>query len=157
MYWDEVSHAVGALDSENLLMLLPGPLTGTQAIGCSRWVISAKSPHSYPDQYGFGNAGGFFGAAIKRAGFDGILIRGKAKDLSYLVIENGKAEIKDASGLQGLTTDDTMEKLRAEHGSNARLVCIGPAGEKLVRFAIAVTDQGGALSNGRWDPKTSRQ
>jgi aldehyde:ferredoxin oxidoreductase len=148
LYWDEVPHTVGALTAENVLMLLPGPLTGTQAIGCSRWVISAKSPHSYPDQYGFGNAGGFFGAGIKRAGFDGIIVRGKAKELSYLLIENGKAEIKDASGLKGLTTDDTMEKLRAQHGSTARLVCIGPAGERLVRFAIAVTDQGGALSNG---------
>ncbi|MBW2552684.1 MAG: aldehyde ferredoxin oxidoreductase, partial [Deltaproteobacteria bacterium] len=81
IYWDEVPKTTQALDPDNLLMFLPGPLAGTQAIGCSRWVISAKSPHSFPDQYGFGNGGGFFGAALKRSGFDGLIIRGKAKSL----------------------------------------------------------------------------
>lgn len=148
IYWDEVSKDVGALDPENVLMLMAGPLTGTPATACSRWVISAKSPHSYPDQYGFGNAGGFLGAALKHAGYDGLVIKGKAKTLSYFFIENDKAVIKDASGLKGLTSEDTMKKLKESHGNNARIVCIGPAGENLVRFAIANTDQGGALSNG---------
>ena len=79
IYWDEVSKEVGALDPENVLMIMTGPLTGTQATACSRWVISAKSPHSYPDQYGFGNAGGFLGAALNHAGYDGLIIKGKAK------------------------------------------------------------------------------
>ena len=148
LYWDEIPAKTKALDPDNVLMFLPGPLTGTQAIGCSRWVITAKSPHSFPDQYGFGNAGGFFGAALKRSGFDGLIINGKAGKLSYILIENGKAEIKDAGGLGGLETEDTMTRLREQHGSDARIVCIGPAGENLVRFAIARTDQGGTLSNG---------
>ncbi len=148
IYWDEVSAGTQAFDPENVLMFLPGPLTGTQAIGCSRWVISAKSPHSFPDQYGFGNGGGFFGAALKRAGFDGLIIRGKAKSLSYILIENGKAELKDAQGLQALETEETIAKLKEQHGSDARVVCIGPAGENLVRFAIARTEQGSTLSNG---------
>ncbi len=148
VYWDEVAKTTGALSPENLLMLMPGPLTGTAAIGCSRWVISAKSPHSYPDQYGFGNAGGFFGATLKRAGFDGMIISGRAKGLSYILIENGKVALHDAEGLKGLETHDTMERLRKQHGSDARMVCIGPAGENLVRFAIALTEQGGTLSNG---------
>lgn len=148
IYWDEVPKTTQALDPDNLLMLLPGPLTGTQAIGCSRWVISAKSPHSFPDQYGFGNGGGFFGAALKRSGFDGLIIRGKAKSLSYILIENEKAELKDAGGLRALETEETIDKLKKQHGSDARIVCIGPAGEKLVRFAIARTEQGGTLSNG---------
>jgi len=148
IYWDEVSKDTGALDPENVLMLMAGPLTGTQATACSRWVISAKSPHSYHDQYGFGNAGGFLGAALKHAGYDGLVIKGKAKTLSYIFIENDKVEIKDARGLKGLTSGDTMKKLKEYHGNNARIVCIGPAGENMVRFAIANTDQGGALSNG---------
>ncbi|MDX1779520.1 MAG: aldehyde ferredoxin oxidoreductase N-terminal domain-containing protein, partial [Thermodesulfobacteriota bacterium] len=146
LYWDEIPVKTKALDPENVLMFLPGPLTGTQAIGCSRWVITAKSPHSYPDQYGFGNGGGFLGAALKRSGFDGLLISGKAEKLSYLLIENGKAAIKDAEGLRGLETEETLTKLREQHGSDVRSVCIGPAGEKLVRFAIARTDQGGTFS-----------
>ncbi|MBW2652691.1 MAG: aldehyde ferredoxin oxidoreductase, partial [Deltaproteobacteria bacterium] len=68
IYWDEVSKDTGALEAENVLEIIPGPLTGTPATACSRWVVSAKSPHSYPDQYGFGNAGGFLGAALKHAG-----------------------------------------------------------------------------------------
>ncbi|MBW1855982.1 MAG: hypothetical protein JRJ00_15110, partial [Deltaproteobacteria bacterium] len=139
---------VGALDPENVLMIMTGPLTGTQATACSRWVISAKSPHSYPDQYGFGNAGGFLGAALKHAGYDGLIIKGKAKAPSYLFIENDKVELKDANGLWGLASGETMKRLKESHGNDARVVCIGPAGENMVRFAIASTDQGGALSNG---------
>ena len=148
IYWDEVSKEVGALDPENVLMVMTGPLTGTQATACSRWVISAKSPHSYPDQYGFGNAGGFLGAALKHTGYDGLIIKGKAKAPSYLFIENDKVELKDANGLWGLTSGETMKRLKESHGNDARVVCIGPAGENMVRFAIASTDQGGALSNG---------
>jgi aldehyde:ferredoxin oxidoreductase len=148
IYWDEVSPTIDAFDDDNALIIMPGPLAGTSAAACSRWVIAAKSPHSYPDQYGFGNCGGFLGAAIKRAGYDGLVINGKAKELSYVLIEDDKVQILDAKGLKGLTSDKTMEKLRQEHGADARTVCIGPAGENQVRFAIANSDQGGAISNG---------
>ncbi len=148
IYWDEVSPDTGALDPDNLLMLVPGPLAGTSATAGSRWVMSAKSPFSYPDQFGFGNGGGFLGAAIKHAGYDGILINGRAGALSYVFIENDKVEIHDAAGLGGLASDETIAKLRVRHGAGARVVCIGPAGENRVRFAVASTDQGGTLSNG---------
>jgi aldehyde:ferredoxin oxidoreductase len=148
IYWDEVSETAGALDPGNVLMFMPGPLAGTPATACSRWVMSAKSPHSYPDQYGFGNGGGLLGAALKLAGYDGLIVRGKAEAASYILIENDQVQIRDAGGLKGLTTEETMQKLKELHGSNARIVCIGPAGESMVRFAIAVTDQGGSLSNG---------
>jgi aldehyde:ferredoxin oxidoreductase len=110
--------------------------------------MTAKSPHSFPDQYGFGNGGGFFGAGLKHAGYDGLIITGQAREASYLLIENEKVVLKSAQGLRGLTTDETMARLKAEHGGSARVVCIGPAGERMIRFAIAMTDQGGALSNG---------
>ena len=148
LYWDGVSETTKALDPDNILMFLPGPLTGTPAIACSRWVISAKSPQSYPDQYGFGNGGGLFGAALKHAGFDGLIVRGRAKALSYLHIDSGNVSIREAAGLRGLTPQECMTKLRERHGGAARVVCIGPAGENLVRFAVASTDQGGNLSNG---------
>lgn len=148
IYWDEVAHRTGSFDPENCLIIMAGPLAGTAATACSRWVMTAKSPHSYPDQYGFGNGGGFFGAALKMAGYDGLIITGKAKDAAYLFIENERVEVRDAQGLRGLTSDETMQRLRENHGNNARIVCIGPAGESMVRFAVAVTDQGGTLSNG---------
>jgi aldehyde:ferredoxin oxidoreductase len=148
IYYDEVSPAIGALEPDNLLFVMSGPLGGTNVPAGSRWVITAKSPYLYPDQYSFGNGGGFMGAGIKHAGYDGIVIRGKAKTLSYLLIENEKVELKDGKGLQGHTPQETMSKLKRAHGENARIVSIGPAGENLVHFAIAFTDQGGALSNG---------
>ncbi len=148
IYWDEVSQNTHPFSPENVLMLMPGPLGGTPATACSRWVMTAKSPYYYPDQYSFGNAGGFMGAAIKCAGYDGILISGKAAAPSYILIEDGRVELRDARGLWGLTTDETMKRIKETHGENAHLVCIGPAGENLVRFAIAVTEQGGAVSSG---------
>jgi aldehyde:ferredoxin oxidoreductase len=148
IYWDEVSAGSDAFSPENTLLIMPGPLAGTPATACSRWVMAAKSPYSYPDQYSFGNAGGFMGAAIKHAGYDGFIITGSAPNLSYILIENDRLEICDARGLRGLTTDDTMQKLKQAHGENARVICIGPAGENKVRFAIAVTDQGGTISSG---------
>jgi len=148
LYWDMVGPQTGALDPGNVLMLMPGPLTGSGAVACSRWVMAAKSPFLHPEQFGFGNAGGFFGAAIKQAGFDGIICSGRADRLSYLLIEDKKIHFKDATSLQGLKIDETMQRLHNAHGTQARIVCIGPAGENKVRFATAGTDQGGSLANG---------
>ncbi len=148
LYWDMVSPQTGALDPGNVLMFMPGPLTGSGALACSRWVMAAKTPYLYPEQFGFANAGGFFGAAIKQAGFDGFIVAGRSKRFSYILIENGTAQIKDAGGLRGLKIDETMSRLHETHGQQARIVCIGPAGESMVSFATAGTDQGGSLSNG---------
>jgi aldehyde:ferredoxin oxidoreductase len=148
MYWDAGMSGTGALEPENVLMLIPGPLAGTPATACSRWVMCAKSPFLYPEQYGFGNGGGMAGAAIKQAGYDGLIIRGKARGPCCLYIEDGRVELRDGAHLWGLPTDAVMEKLQQGNGHGAGIICIGPAGENLVRFAIARCDQGGAVSNG---------
>ncbi|MBN2107400.1 MAG: hypothetical protein JW832_08225 [Deltaproteobacteria bacterium] len=148
IYWDEISQNTDALEPGNPLILMAGPLAGTSATACSRWVMAAKSPYYYPDQYSFGNGGGFFGSAIKCAGYDGLLITGKAKSPCYMFIENDTVELRDARGLWGLTADKTIQQLQAIHSGNAQTVCIGPAGEKMVRFAVAVTGQGGTIASG---------
>ncbi|MCX5905573.1 MAG: aldehyde ferredoxin oxidoreductase, partial [Proteobacteria bacterium] len=148
IYWDEVSPSVNPFAPDNVLIIMPGPLAGTTATACSRWVMAAKSPSHYPDQYSFGNSGGFLGAAIKFAGYDGLTITGKAAAPSYLLIENNHVAVRGAKGLWGLPTDETLQKLKQAHGGNARVMCIGPAGENLVRFAIVVTEQGGTVSSG---------
>ena len=148
LYWDMVRPDGSAFDPENVLMIFPGPLGGTSAVACSRWIMAAKSPYLYPEQFAFGNAGGFLGAAIKKAGYDGIVITGKAARLSYLCIEDERVTLQDATGLRGKTIVQTMHLLKKSHNTAARIVCIGPAGENLVRFATAGTDQGGSLSNG---------
>lgn len=136
LYWDAVTPGTGALEPENVLMLIPGPLAGTPATACSRWVMCAKSPFLYPEQYGFGNCGGMAGAALKQAGYDGLIIRGKARGPCCLYIEDGRVELRDGTHLWGLPTDTVLEKLQQENGPRAGIICIGPAGENLVRLQL---------------------
>ncbi len=148
IYWDEVDPKVQALDPDNLLVMMSGPLAGTPAIAGSRWIIGGKSPFQYSDQYGLANLGGNFGVKMKSAGIDGIVIKGKAKEPSYIYIEDGKVEIKDARDLWGLKTNDTLGRLKSKHGQAAKSVCIGPAGERLVRFAVVMGDKGSTGGSG---------
>jgi len=78
LYFDEVSPEIDALDPDNPLMLMTGPLAGTAAIACSRLVVCGKSPLLMPDQYGHATMGGSAAPALKGAGFDGLVITGKA-------------------------------------------------------------------------------
>ena len=140
LYWDEVDTKKDALHPDSPLMFLTGPLTGTGAIAGNRWFIGGKSPLLYPDQFGLGNAGGSFGLKLKLAGYDGLIVTGKAAKPVYLYLNDGKAELKDATGLWGLETFKTLNRLESIHGGNSAAVCIGPAGEQLVRLAVAMSD-----------------
>lgn len=147
-YWDMVNPKTDALSPESPLFIMTGPLAGTPAIAASRWFISGKSPLIYPDQYGIGSIGGSLGVELKSAGFDGIIISGKASKPSYIYINDSAVEIKDAKGLWGLETQSTLEKIRAGHSSKVQTVCIGPAGENQVRLAIAMSDNGACGGSG---------
>ena len=147
IYWDEVDSKIEALHPNSSLMLLTGPLAGTSAIACSRWIIGGKSPLMSPDQFGLGNLGGNFGAGIKSAGLDGIIVTGKSPKPTYLFIHECKTEIKDAGDLWGCETALTLKRLRSEHGK-MQYVCIGPAGEKLVRFATVTSNNGSSGGSG---------
>ncbi len=148
LYWDEVSEKVDALHPDSPLMFMTGPLAGSGAIACSRWFVAGKSPLQYPDQFGLANVGGSFGIKLKNAGFDGLIVTGKAAGPVYLAIQDGKVEIKNAKALWGLTTDATLERLAAAHGEAAGLACIGPAGERLVRLACIMSDIGSCGGSG---------
>jgi len=148
IYWDEVNSKIDPLSPESPLIIMTGPLAGTPAIAGSRWFISGKSPLLYPEQYGLGSLGGPLGAELKSAGFDGLIITGRASTPSYLYINDGSVEIKDASGLWGLETFETLKKIRAEHGDQAQTFCIGPAGENKVRLAIAMSENGACGGSG---------
>lgn len=148
LYWDEVSQATEALHPDSPLMFLTGPLAGSGAIACSRWFVAGKSPLQYPDQFGLANVGGSFGIKLKQAGFDGIIVTGKAAGPVYLHMHDGKVEIKDAKALWGLATDATLERLAAAHGQSAGAACIGPAGERLVRLAGVMSDIGSCGGSG---------
>lgn len=135
----EVPAGADALSPENVLVFAMGVLTGTPLSGASRHAVGAKSPISG----GFGEAevGGFWGAELKRAGWDGIVVSGAASAPVYLYIKDDQVEIRDAAHLWGLEIMETEETLKAEVGERMARVCeIGPAGENLVRFAGIVND-----------------
>ena len=148
IYWDEVGPDVGALDPENLLMLMSGPLTATGVQGASRFEAVGKSPMLLNEGFCYGNLGGFFSAYLKRAGYDGIVVAGRAEKPSYLWINDGKAEILDASFLWGKGTYAVRDMLRKTHGNRIRFVATGPAGENMCRAACLVTDHEGTATGG---------
>src|SRR4030067_1240647 len=136
---DELEPGVDPLGSENKLIFMTGPVTGRGLPGCARYTVLAKSPLT--GIWGEANAGGFVGPALKFAGFDGIIIGGKASRPVYLWIQDGDVEIRDASHLWGKTTSKTETTLRRELGNKkVQIACIGPAGERLVKFACIMSD-----------------
>ncbi|MFX1570851.1 MAG: aldehyde ferredoxin oxidoreductase family protein [Promethearchaeota archaeon] len=135
----ELKTDIDPLGPENKLIFATGPLTGYAIPGTGRNSVGAKSPLTG----GFGEAevGGHWGAELKHAGFDAIIIEGKAKNPVYLWIHDGEAEIKDASHLWGKTTGDAEALIKKElEDKFARVAQIGPGGENLVRYACIIHD-----------------
>ncbi len=128
-------------DPENILIFGAGALVGTLAPGACR--VSVDSKNAFNNGKGSSNFGGHWGAELKYAGFDHIVIIGKAEKPVYLWIEDGKAEIRDADFLWGKTTDETEEILQKELGDERiKVVCIGPAGENRVKAAGIIAESG---------------
>jgi aldehyde:ferredoxin oxidoreductase len=136
---NETPRGVDALSPENKIIFALGPITGHPLMGSGRNSIGAKSPLT--GAYGESEAGGFWGAELKRAGYDGIIVEGKAERPVYLWVKDGQAEIRDASRLWETEVADTEKAIQKELGNSAvRTAVIGPAGEKLVRFACIFND-----------------
>lgn len=140
--YDEVDTNVEPLGPENIIIFAPGALTGTHAPSSSRVEITTKSPLT--GIMGTGNTGGFWGVALKRAGYDAVIVRGKAENPVYLAIDNDRVELRDAKNLWGKDTKEVNDFLRKEMvGSGNRTVSvmsIGVAGEHQVRYACPVND-----------------
>jgi aldehyde:ferredoxin oxidoreductase len=148
IYWDEVMPEVKALDPENRLIFSVGLLAGTGALCAGRTACASKSPRLYPtNSYFDSSAGGRWGIELKYAGYDAIIVQGKAQKPVYLWINDEHIEIRDAAKLWGLTTRQTQEALMDEHGSSLQVASIGPAGENLVEVSIISLDSGAAFSN----------
>ncbi|MBN2422079.1 aldehyde ferredoxin oxidoreductase family protein [Candidatus Woesearchaeota archaeon] len=132
--WDNIPKGVDSLSPENVISFWTGPFAGTLVPVSSKYTAVAKSPLT--DSIGFGIASGYFGAELKRAGYDGIVIRGRADKLVYLFIDDDVIQIKDASHLKGKTTWETEDLIKKEQqDESVRVASIGSAGEKLVRYA----------------------
>ncbi|MFC2046687.1 aldehyde ferredoxin oxidoreductase family protein [Chloroflexota bacterium] len=137
--FDELLPGTDPLGPENKLIFATGPVTGTLAPGSSRYMIVTKSPETnlFLDTY----AGGHFPAEIKYAGYDLIIIEGKAERPTYLWINDGNVELRDASHLWGKLSSDAETSLKKEAGDdNARVAVIGPGGENLSNLAIVQND-----------------
>ena len=142
---DRMKPGVDPLGPENILGFITGPLTGTPALIGSRYVVVCKSPLT--GAWGDANCGGYFGPELKFAGYDGVFFMGAAAKPTYLFIDNGKAELKDAAHLWGKDTTETEDILESELGAGIQTASVGPAGEAKSLIACVITDKGRA--NGR--------
>ncbi len=112
---------------------MTGALTGTPSASASRYSVVAKSPQT--NLWGQSNSGGFFGPALKWSGFDGVIFEGVSPEPVYLLILDGKAELRNATHMWGMTVPECDDRLQAEIGRPVTVACIGPGGENLVRYA----------------------
>ena len=134
--FDECLPNVQALDPESLLIFSTGPLAGTCIPGGGRIEVTCKSPLTVPEgmkcETGFG---GFWGPELKFAGYDHLVVTGRSPHPVYITIDNDEIEIKDAQTLWGKDAYTTVDLIKEAFDIDSRVVAIGEAGEKLVRFA----------------------
>jgi aldehyde:ferredoxin oxidoreductase len=140
--FDRQKAGVDPLGPDAILGFVTGVLTGTQALGGSRYVVVGKSPLT--GGWGDANSGGNFGPYLKFAGYDAVFFTGISPKPAYLYIENGKAELRDAAHLWGKDTFDTEDILRKELGKDVELACIGPSGESVSLISAVMNNKGRA-------------
>ncbi|MBS7644270.1 aldehyde ferredoxin oxidoreductase family protein [Candidatus Bathyarchaeota archaeon] len=139
--WDEVSVTVDPLSADNKVIVATGPLTGLLIPGAAKTSFNTISPQT--GLYGDSNMGGMFGTELKQAGFDALILEKAASNPCYIWIENGMIEVRDARHLWGMGSLDAEIALKKELGDELiRVASIGPAGEKLVKFACVTGDYG---------------
>ncbi len=146
LMFDLIKPGIDPLGPENILIFATGPLNGTIWPQTGRYEVGAKSPLT--GLYGGANSGGHWGPELKQAGFDTIIIRGRSSKPVYILIEDGKAQLLDASQYWGSTTLETETALKEKHGRDAQVASIGQAGENLVRFAAIMTGYRAAARTG---------
>lgn len=135
--WKELEPKTDPLGPDNKLIFATGPLTGLPFPGSGRNGIGAKSPLT--GGVAKSEVGGVWGAELKRAGVDGIIVDGKSDKPVYLWIQDGKADLRDAAHLWGKNTKETQQQIIAELGDDLiRVASIGPAGENLVKYACVM-------------------
>lgn len=140
--WDKLKPGTDPLSPENILIFATGPLTGIGLPNSGKLVVAAKSPLT--GGYGDGNIGTLAAVYMRKAGYDALVIEGKAESPVILHVKNQVAEFVDAKDFWGLSSFETDEKLRKIYGSACGIVSIGQAGENQVKFATVVSQEGRA-------------
>jgi aldehyde:ferredoxin oxidoreductase len=135
---------VDPLGPDAILGITTGVLTGTDAMGGSRYIMVGKSPLT--GGWGDANSGGNVGPYLKFAGYDAVFFTGIADKPTYLLIDNGKAELKDAANLWGKDSFETQDILREAHGKDLEVACLGPSGEKVSLISAVMNNKGRAAA-----------
>ena len=147
--WDEYPRPIGAFEPENPLMIFPGALTGSHSPYSGRTIVCAFSPQGYPHPwFTRSSIGGRFGGELKRAGYDGIVVTGKADIPVRIHIRDDRVSILSADDLWGLDALDTLDAIEAVEGRGVHSLTIGPAGEYLSRIATIQTGSSSACGQG---------
>jgi len=136
--FDEVKPGIAPLGPENKLIFMSGLLTGTPSPSAARYSVVAKSPLT--NIWAQSNSGGRWGVDLKHSGFDGIIFEGISEKPVYFVIDDGKAELCDASDLWGKNVSETTGVLKETLGEKFNVASIGVAGENLVKYAAIMND-----------------
>lgn len=137
--YDEGVATVDPLSPENKLVYITGPMTGAQAPSTGRYMVCTKSPLT--GMIACSNSGGIWGAKLKYAGWDAIIVEGKAPQWTYITIDDDKIQLHDASAYVGMKSEAMDEALREKYGKEASVLNIGPAGEKQVLLAAIMNDK----------------
>ncbi len=138
LLYDRLPAGTDPLSPENVVVLTAGALTGTASPFSSRTNVTTKSPLT--GMICMGNCGGFFGPELKFAGFDAVILSGRAREMCYLWIRDGRAELRPCGELRGKSCPETESELLAATDRRARALCIGPAGELQARIACLYGD-----------------
>ena len=139
--WNEAKN-VDPLGPDNKLIFASGPFNGLPTPSGGKMVIAAKSPLT--GGYGDGNLGTMATVHLRKAGYDALVVEGKAKKPVYIYIEDDNVSILSAEGLWGKTTFETEKELKEIHGKNVGVLSIGPGGENLVKYAVVISQEGRA-------------
>ncbi len=134
------------LSPENVLIVGTGAMSGTGAPNSSRFNVTALSPES--GIFGDANSGGFFATKLRASGIDRVIMLGKADVPVILKVEDGEVTIEDGGKYWGLDVNETQNAIKGDHGPSSEAICIGPAGEKLVRFACVMSGVKNAAARG---------
>lgn len=136
--FDEVDPRIDALDAANKVIIATGPMTGTPTPAGGRFMVVTKSPLT--GTIASSNSGGYWGAELKFAGYDALILEGKAAKPTSIFIEDDKIEFRDATHLWGKTTIETTNEILKDSPEKAKVLCIGPAGENLSKIAAVMND-----------------
>jgi aldehyde:ferredoxin oxidoreductase len=140
--WDELKPGLDPLSPDNRLVFAAGPLTGFALPSSGKLAVAAKSPLTWG--YGDGNIGTLAAVQMRKAGYDAVVVEGKAEGPVILLVRDESAELLDAKDLWGLNSFETEKKLADVYGRAVGVLCIGQGGENLVKFANIVSQEGRA-------------